>query len=70
MLLYILRRVIMLIPILFLISVVSFIVIELPPGDWVSNYISNLRTSGIELQDDEADRLTAMYGFDQPSYVR
>jgi peptide/nickel transport system permease protein len=60
----------MLIPILFLISVVSFIVIELPPGDWVSNYISNLRTSGIELQDDEADRLTAMYGFDQPSYVR
>jgi peptide/nickel transport system permease protein len=70
MLLYIARRVIMLIPILFLISVVSFIVIELPPGDWVSNYINNLRTSGIELQDDEADRLTAMYGFDQPSYVR
>jgi len=70
MLLYMLRRIIMLIPILFLISVVSFIVIELPPGDWVSNYINNLRTSGIELQDDEADRLTAMYGFDQPSYVR
>lgn len=70
MVLYIVRRVVMLIPILFLISVVSFIVIELPPGDWVSNYISNLRTSGIELQDEEAERLTAMYGFDQPSYVR
>jgi len=70
MLLYMVRRVIMLIPILFLISIVSFIVIELPPGDWVSNYISNLRTSGIELQEGEADRLTAMYGFDQPSYVR
>lgn len=53
-----------------MISIVSFIVIELPPGDWVSNYINNLRTSGIELQDDEADRLTAMYGFDQPSYMR
>jgi peptide/nickel transport system permease protein len=70
MLLYILRRVIMLAPILFLISVVSFVVIELPPGDWVSNYINNLRTSGIELQEGEAERLTAMYGFDQPSYVR
>lgn len=70
MLLYIVRRVIMLIPILFMISVVSFIVIELPPGDWVSNYISNLRTSGIELQAGEAERLTAMYGFDQPSYIR
>ena len=70
MLLYILRRVIMLVPILFLISIVSFIVIELPPGDWVSNYINNLRTSGIDLQEEEAARLTAMYGFDQPSYVR
>lgn len=70
MLLYIMRRVIMLIPILFLISIVSFIVIELPPGDWVTNYIANLRNSGIELQEEEAARLTAMYGFDQPSYVR
>lgn len=70
MLLYIVRRAIMLIPILFLISIVSFIVIELPPGDWVSNYINNLRTSGIELQADEAARLTRMYGFDQPAYVR
>jgi peptide/nickel transport system permease protein len=70
MLLYIVRRAIMLIPILFLISIVSFIVIELPPGDWVSNYINNLRTSGIELQADEAERLTRMYGFDQPSYIR
>ncbi|HRW05463.1 MAG TPA: ABC transporter permease [Caldilineaceae bacterium] len=70
MLLYIIRRVIMLIPILLLISIVSFIVIELPPGDWVSNYITNLRNSGIDLQEEEAARLTAMYGFDQPSYVR
>lgn len=70
MLLYIIRRVIMLIPILLLISIVSFVVIELPPGDWVSNYITNLRNSGIDLQEEEAARLTAIYGFDQPSYVR
>ncbi len=70
MLAYIVRRLVMLIPILFLISVVSFFVIELPPGDWISTYISNLRTSGIELDSGEAERLTQMYGFDQPSYVR
>ncbi|MEZ4657903.1 MAG: ABC transporter permease [Caldilineaceae bacterium] len=69
MILYIVRRTIMLSPILLLISIVSFIVIELP-GDWVSNYITNLRNSGIELQEEEAARLTAIYGFDQPSYVR
>ncbi|MFN8486865.1 MAG: ABC transporter permease [Caldilineaceae bacterium] len=70
MLAYIVRRLVMLIPILFLISIVSFFVIELPPGDWISNYINNLRTSGIQLQEGEAERLTKMYGFDQPTYVR
>ncbi|GIV80564.1 MAG: peptide ABC transporter permease [Litorilinea sp.] len=70
MLLYITRRLIMLIPILFMISVVSFFLIELPPGDWVSYHITNLRNSGIQLSQDEADRLVRMYGFDQPVYMR
>jgi peptide/nickel transport system permease protein len=60
----------MLVPILVLISMVSFFIIELPPGDWVSFYINNLRMSGIELQAGEAERLTQMYGFDQPAYIR
>ncbi len=70
MLVYIIRRLLMLIPILFLISLITFFVIELPPGDWVSTYVSNLRTSGIELSEQEAQRLVSMYGFDQPTYVR
>lgn len=70
MLVYILRRLLMLIPILLLVSFIAFFVIELPPGDWVSTYITQLRTSGIELSDQEAQRLTTMYGFDQPTYVR
>src|SRR4029450_12009075 len=67
------RRIVTLIPILFLISVVSFIIIELPPGDWVSRQIINLRNSGIQVSEDEALRLTKMYGLDQPAserYVR
>lgn len=70
MLVYIARRLVMLVPILVLVSLVSFVVIELPPGDWVSFYIGNLRRSGVELQAGEAERLTLMYGFDQPSYIR
>lgn len=70
MLVYIIRRLLMLIPILFLVSFIAFFVIELPPGDWVSTYITQLRTSGIELSDQEAQRLMTMYGFDQPAYVR
>jgi peptide/nickel transport system permease protein len=67
---FILRRIVMLGPILFLISIVSFIIIELPPGDWVSYQIESLRASGVELNAEEAERLTAMYGFDQPAHMR
>lgn len=67
---YIVRRFIMLVPILVLISVVSFAVIELPPGDWVTYHIENLRSTGVELNEEEADRLIAMYGFDQPAWKR
>nr|HRJ41836.1 ABC transporter permease [Caldilineaceae bacterium] len=69
-LVFILRRLVMLLPILFLISIVSFVIIELPPGDWVTYQIESLRASGVELNQDEADRMIAMYGFDQPAYMR
>ena len=67
---FIIRRVFTLIPILILISIVSFIVIELPPGDWVSYRITSLRMSGIEVDDAEIARLTSQYGLDKPAYVR
>lgn len=67
---YIVRRLVMLVPILFLISVVSFFIIELPPGDWATYYIENLRSSGIELSEEEAQRLIRQYGLDRPVYIR
>ena len=70
MLVYIIRRLIMLIPILFLVSFIAFFVIELPPGDWMTTYVSQLRASGIELSEQEAQRLSELYGFDQPMYAR
>ncbi|MBI3957661.1 MAG: ABC transporter permease [Chloroflexi bacterium] len=70
MLAFILRRLVMLLPILFLISIVSFVIIELPPGDWVTYQIESLRSSGVDLNEEEAERLIAMYGFDQPAYMR
>ena len=70
MLVYIIRRILMLIPILFLVSFIAFFVIELPPGDWVTTYVAQLRASGIEMSDQEAQRLTTLYGFDQPTYMR
>lgn len=67
---FILRRVLMMVPILFLISLISFILIELPPGDWVTYHIASLEASGMDLSDDEEQRIIEMYGFDQPAYTR
>jgi peptide/nickel transport system permease protein len=67
---YIARRVVTLIPILFLISLVSFIIIQLPPGDWVTRQINQLKLSGIQVGEDEAVRLTKLYGLDKPGGER
>lgn len=66
MLSYALKRIVQLVPILFLISVVSFSIIELPPGDFADFYISSLRQSGMTILDDEARRIKEEYGFNKP----
>jgi peptide/nickel transport system permease protein len=71
MLFYILRRLFLFIPLLLVISVISFIVIELPPGDFLTTYIMSLQSAtGELLREDEIAQLTKLYGLNQPSYVR
>ncbi|NJM40430.1 MAG: ABC transporter permease [Anaerolineae bacterium] len=70
MLAFIVRRLITIIPLLFLISIVSFIVIELPPGDWVTTRIEQLRLSGVEVDNSEVQRLTVQYGLDGSATYR
>lgn len=68
MLAYITRRFIYMIIILGVMSVVAFAIIQLPPGDYLSFYIMQLRGQGV----DEA-RIIAMrklYGLDLPIYVQ
>jgi len=60
----------MLIPLLLVVSVVSFIIIQLPPGDFMTTYIANLKMSGVEVAKDEAARLRILYGLDKPLYVQ
>lgn len=63
---YIVKRVLMFIPTLFLISVLVFFVIQLPPGDYVSSYISKLATEGEIIDAEEAAAMRAEYGLDLP----
>jgi peptide/nickel transport system permease protein len=62
---YIARRVLLLIPVLFAISMVSFVIIELPPGDYVSTLVAQMRQRGVELTPAEENALIRQYGMDQ-----
>jgi peptide/nickel transport system permease protein len=70
MLSYIAQRVIRLIPLLFLISVVVFVIIQLPPGDYVTEYVNRLRASGTEVDEAQIQRLKNLYALDKPLYVQ
>ncbi|MGQ9632463.1 MAG: ABC transporter permease [bacterium] len=70
MLSYIARRLVQLIPLLLVISVITFIIIELPPGDFLTMHIIQLRQSGTEVAEEEIARLTRQYGLDKPLHVR
>jgi len=70
MLSFIVRRLLRMIPQLFLISLIAFIIIQLPPGDYLTEYLNRLRSSGATVDQAEVERFTRMYGLDRPMYVQ
>jgi peptide/nickel transport system permease protein len=73
MLAYILRRLLISIPLLIGISMVSFAVIQLPPGDFASSYQRFLMDqANLSQQDAEkaANEYRKLYGLDQPIYIQ
>ena len=71
MLSFIIRRIIILVPLLFLLSIITFVVIELPPGDYLTFYILGLeQLGGTKVSEAEIARLTRQYGLDKPIYTR
>lgn len=70
MLQYILGRILQFVPLLIIVSVLSFTLIELPPGDYLTMYIIQLEQSGTQVSEDVIARLTRQYGLDKPVYMR
>lgn len=67
---YVLRRILYMIPTLFFISLVSFYIIQLPPGDYLSSMASAMSAQGESVNQAQLEALKARYGFDQPIYVQ
>lgn len=66
MLLLLLKRVLWMIPTLFVISLITFAIIQLPPGDYLTSYISALEQTGDSVSVEQADALKKRFDLDQP----
>jgi peptide/nickel transport system permease protein len=67
---FIVRRILIAFGTLFAISIMSFIIIQLPPGDFLTSYIANLAAQGDSIDQIQIERLRENYGLDQPIYVQ
>jgi peptide/nickel transport system permease protein len=67
---YILRRLLVAIGTVWAVSVISFVIIQLPPGDYVTSYIAQMAATGSIVSEQEAENLRKQYGLNQPMYVQ
>lgn len=70
MLAYVAKRVLYMIPTLFGMSLIAFMIIQLPPGDYLTSLLSTMADGGQNLDEATIARLRAQYGLDQPAYVQ
>ena len=70
MLTYIIRRVMYAIIMIVLVSFVSFLIIELPPGDFLTQKIAELQARGDRSAELRIDEYRSRYGLDKPVLTR
>lgn len=67
---YIAKRLLILPFLLVVFSIFVFIIIQAPPGDFVTSYIAELAASGSAVEQTQIDALRERYGLDQPMHVQ
>jgi peptide/nickel transport system permease protein len=67
---YLIRRIMIMIPTLIAISIISFTIIQLPPGDFLTTYVAQLTASGETVDQAELESLRTRFGLDQPMYIQ
>ncbi len=70
MLMYIGRRLVLAVFTCLAISVLTFIIIRLPPGDFVDAYIANLASTGSSITAEQAESMRHEYGLDRPVVIQ
>jgi peptide/nickel transport system permease protein len=70
MLRYILKRLIYMIPTLIGMSLIAFLIIQLPPGDYLTSMLASMSDSGVNVDEAQIARYREIYGFDDPFLVQ
>lgn len=70
MLSYIVKRVILACLTVIAVTAIAFVIIRLPPGDYVTAYIAEQQSMGNVISDAEAANLREQYGLNDPIYVQ
>jgi len=60
----------MAIPLLIAISIVTFVVIKLPPGSYLETYIAQQQRQGGQVTKDRVEAIKQRYGLGQPTYIQ
>jgi peptide/nickel transport system permease protein len=70
MLAYLARRLVLAVITVWAITLVTFLIMQLPPGDFVDAYVAQASAMGSAISAAEADAMRHAYGLDQPFYVQ
>ncbi|MDA0789249.1 MAG: ABC transporter permease [Proteobacteria bacterium] len=63
---YVFNRILGMIPTLAIISVIVFVVIQLPPGDIVTSTLDRMQSQGVEVSAEQVQNLRAQFNLDEP----
>ena len=67
---YLVRRILIVLPTLAVVSIISFIIIQLPPGDFLTTYVAQLKATGEAVDEAEVAALARRYGLDRPMHIQ
>ncbi len=65
---YVARRIMVMIPTLIAISVITFVIIQLPPGDYLTTLVNELQSRGENVDQSRLEFLRRTYGLDRPMW--
>jgi peptide/nickel transport system permease protein len=67
---YLARRTAVAVLTVWAVSVITFVIIQLPPGDFATAYVAQLQSAGTYISPEQTENIRQQFGLNQPMYVQ